>query len=82
MPSHRTGFNEFTTEAHTEEKHNAFSSTSKLDSKGNFVPCEINQPYAYADHSAKDIGQLVHRVRPVYCERHTELGCTHQDCRN
>jgi hypothetical protein len=54
---------------------NLYPSTAHLDANGRYVADELNQPLSSADFSAHTLGQLVHGVKPGYCEAHKRLGC-------
>jgi hypothetical protein len=51
------------------------------DAKGAYHPDKDNQPLAFANMGAHDLGQLEHGVRPGYCGQHGVLGCDSPDCK-
>ena len=60
--------------------HVKMPSKAFLDARGNYVADADNQPLAYANTSAHDLGQLKHGVAPGYCAQHGKLGCDSADC--
>jgi hypothetical protein len=60
---------------------NKFPSEAYRDAKGEYHPCEKNQPYHYQVEAgltqAHDRGQKEHPLSMIkgYCERHVTLGC-------
>jgi hypothetical protein len=59
---------------------NRFPSEAYRDAKGEYQPCEKNQPYHYQVEAGltqpHDRGQQAHfNVVKGYCSKHTVLGC-------
>lgn len=60
------------------DKENKVPSTAHLDAQGRYVPCKMNQPFAYQDSSAALVPQAEHFTnRQGYCAAHKILG---HDC--
>lgn len=57
------------------EKDNLFPSTAHYEG-GEYVADPLNQPFAYQNREAHDVGQLRHPTAVQgYCEAHLKLGC-------
>ena len=60
----------------SKEVENGHPSTAYLDEKRQYIPCPLNQPYAYQDRSVPPSGQRKHPVAfSGYCAKHIILGC-------